>query len=86
MKSTYKITITFADSFDRFANYENATVADMAQLLHNVAQLKKDEWDITIEKGQDIPYAVVINITTKNRKERIWCNYIIKIEDGEASV
>lgn len=86
MKSTYNITITFQDSFDRSAVYENATVDDMAQLLHNVAQLKKSEWDVDITKGIDCPYAVNINISTRNKKYMLWSQYTIRIEDGEASI
>lgn len=86
MESTYYIEITSHDSFGRSAVYKDSSVADMAQLLHNVAQLKKSEWDVDITKGIDCPYAVIINISTRYKKYRLWSQYTIRIEDGEASV
>ena len=83
MRSTYKITITSNDSFGRFAVYEDSTVADMAQLLNQIAGLDKSEWDVSIKKGMDCPYQVNINIECKSKTN--WVQYTIRIEDGEAS-
>ena len=83
MRSTYKITITSSDSFGRFAVYEDSTVADITQLLNQIARLDKSEWDVSIKKGMDCPYQVNINIECKSKTN--WVQYTIRIEDGEAS-
>lgn len=82
MKSTYRITITHSDSFGRFNVYEDSTVADMAQLLNEIAGLDKSEWDVNIKKGMDCPYQVNIGIDCKSKTN--WAQYTIRIEDGEA--
>lgn len=82
MKSTYYIEITSHDSFGRFAVYKDSSVADMAQLLNQIAGLDKSEWDVSIKKGMDCPYQVNIDIECKSKTN--WVQYTIKIEDGEA--
>lgn len=82
MRSTYKITITSNDSFGRFAVYKDSTVADMVQLLNQIAGLDKSEWDVSIKKGMDCPYQVNIDIECKCKTN--WVQYTIRIEDGEA--
>lgn len=82
MRSTYKITITSSDSFGRFAVYKDSTVADMAQLLNQIAGLGKSGWDVSIKKGLDCPYQVNIEIECKCKTN--WVHYTIRIEDGEA--
>ena len=84
MKSTYYIEITSHDSFGRFNAYKDATVADMAQLLNQIAGLDKSEWDVSIKKGMDCPYQVNIDIECKCKTN--WVQYTIRIEDGEARV
>lgn len=51
MKSTYYIEITLHDSFGRFAVYKDSSVADMAQLLNQIAGLDKSELDVKVKKG-----------------------------------
>lgn len=84
MKSTYKITITHSDSYGRFNVYKDSTVADMAQLLNQIAGLDKSEWDVSIKKGMDCPYQVNIDIECKSKTN--WVQYTIRVEDGEARV
>lgn len=84
MKSTYKITITHSDSFGRFNVYEDSTVADMAQLLNQIAGLDKSEWDVIVSYGTECPYQVNIDIECKCKTN--WVQYTIRIEDGEANV
>lgn len=84
MKSTYKITITHSDSFGRYNVYEDSTVADMAQLLNQIAGLDKYEWNVTVSKGMECPHQV--NIDIKCQCKENWVYYTIRIEDGEANV
>lgn len=82
MKSTYYIEITSNDSFGRFNVYKDSSVADMAQLLNQIAGLDKSEWDVTVKKGMDCSYQVNIDIECKCKSN--WVQYTIRIEDGEA--
>lgn len=87
MKSTYYIEITSHDSFGRFNVYKDASVADMAQLLNQIARLYKSEWHVRIKNGVDCPYQVNIDIECKSRYIKTkWVQYTIRIEDGEARV
>lgn len=83
MKSTYYIEIIQNDSFGRFAVYKDSTVADMVQLLNQIAGLGKSGWDVSIKKGMDCPYQVNIEIECKSKTNN-WVQYSIRIEDGEA--
>lgn len=85
MKSTYKITITESDSFGRFNVYNDATVADMAQLLNHIAKLDKSEWNVDVRKNGDDPYSVNIFIEARKKDSKIYTHYTLRIEDGEAS-
>lgn len=82
MKSTYYIEITSHYSFGRFAVYKDSSVADMVQLLNQIAGLDKSEWDVTIKKGMDCPYQV--NIVIECKCNTNWVQYTLRIEDGEA--
>ena len=82
MKSTYYIEITSHDSCGRSAVYTDASVADLAQLLNQVAVLGKSDWNVEVKKGMDCPYQVNIDIECKRKSH--WLQYTIRIEDGDA--
>lgn len=82
MKSTYYIEITSLDSFGRSHLYKDASVADMVQLLNQIAGLGKSGWNVNIKKGLECPYQVNIDIECKCNTN--WIQYTIRIEDGEA--
>ena len=86
MNSTYKITLTTEDSFNRFQVYEDASVLDLTQMLNRIAALGREDWDVETIPITSDPYSVILHINTKHRPSGIWGSYTIKIEDGDACV